>query len=879
MRTQILCVLALAQLAPAQQYLISTIAGGAPPPSPIPATAASIGSPDTIAFDAAGNFYFTGNQCVFKVTANGILTRFAGTARNGYSGDGGPATGAQLHNPFGVAVDAAGNVYIADELNHRIRRVDANGTITTVAGNGMAGFSGDGGPAANAQLNDPLNVLADGSGNLFIADSGNNSIRKVTPDGLIATIAGGGASDPGDGGPATRAVVSAPSGMAIDAGGNLYIADRQNMRVRRIAPGGTISTVAGNGTAGYSGDGGPAVAAQLYLPTTVAVDSFGNLFIADFANNVLREVSSAGVITTVGARTFYEPSGVALDGSGNLYVTDQQYDHVLKVVVSPGIASSVAVAGNGLASYSGDGGPATAAQLSLPSGVAVDASGNIYISDLLNSRVRRVTPGGIIATVAAAPNLIYPGALALDSAGNLYIADTGRSVVLKLSPGGAITTVAGNGTQGYSGDGGPATAAQLSDPTALAVDAAGNLYIADNNRFVRKVSPSGVIGTFAGGGIAGSTAVANTTFEFLSGLAVDASGTVYIATGSYVLKASPSGAIAGVVQVSALGPIALDAAGNIYTTMGGNTIFRISPYAVAAIAGTGNVGYTGDGGPALGAQLYHPEGIAVDAAGNIWFADSFNDAVRVLRPTAQTTVVGAVVDAASEAAAPVSPGKIVVVYGSGLGPPALTEFQPYEPLPFQEVAATQLAGTSVSFNGIPAPVLYTSATQVAVVVPYEITGETALVTVTWQGQTSTPFAVTVAPSAPSLFTANGTGAGGAAAINVAGGTLNDAAHPVRIGDYLSLYATGEGQTTPAGIDGLLATAVLPQPNLPVGVTVGGIPATVQYRGGAPGAVAGLTQVNVRIPPGVTPGGYVPVVLTVGNASTVAGAVWIAVTAP
>ena len=249
----------------------------------------------------------------------------------------------------------------------------------------------------------------------------------------------------------------------------------------------------------------------------------------------------------------------------------------------------------------------------------------------------------------------------------------------------------------------------------------------------------------------------------------------------------------------------------------------------------------------------------------------------MLRPTAQTTIVGAVVDAASEASAPISPGKIVVVYGSGLGPAALTEFQPYEPLPFQEVAATQLAGTSVSFNGIPAPILYTSATQVAAVVPYEITGTTAMVTVTWQGQMSTPFAVTVAPSAPSLFTANGTGGSGAAAINVAGGTLNDAAHPVRIGDYISLYATGEGQTTPAGIDGLLATAVLPQPNLPVGVTVGGIPATVQYRGGAPGAVAGLMQVNVRIPPGVEPGGYVPVVLTVGNASTLAGAVWIAVT--
>ena len=240
-------------------------------------------------------------------------------------------------------------------------------------------------------------------------------------------------------------------------------------------------------------------------------------------------------------------------------------------------------------------------------------------------------------------------------------------------------------------------------------------------------------------------------------------------------------------------------------------------------------------------------------------------------------IVGAVVDAASESASPVTPGKIAVIYGSNLGPEAPATFQVSNGF-----IPTQLAGTSVFFNGfagangVPAPVLYASATQVSFVVPYAVTGTPALVAVSHGGQTSAPFTVPVALSAPSLFTVNGTGAGQAAASN-ADGTVNSAANPISVGDYISLYATGEGQTTPQGVDGKLATSPLPTPDLPVSVTVGGIPAIVQYKGGAPGEVAGLMQVNVQIPEGVQPGGYVPVVLTVGDTSTTPGAVWIAVT--
>ena len=222
-------------------------------------------------------------------------------------------------------------------------------------------------------------------------------------------------------------------------------------------------------------------------------------------------------------------------------------------------------------------------------------------------------------------------------------------------------------------------------------------------------------------------------------------------------------------------------------------------------------------------------------------------------------IVSGVVDAASESVVPISPGKIAAIYGSGLGPSQLTQFQASQ----AGIIGTQLAGTTVSFNGISAPLLYASATQVAAIVPYGISGETAQVTVTYLGQTSTVFSVPLAASSPTLFTLNQTGAGQAAAVNL-DGTINTAANPVKIGSYTSLYATGEGQTFPAGVDGKLTAAPLPHPVLSVSVSIGGQPAVVTYSGGAPGSVAGLMQVNVQIPGGVQPGGYVPVTLRVGN---------------
>jgi sugar lactone lactonase YvrE len=324
------------------------------------------------------------NNRIRFVNPTGTITTAAGNGIPGFTGDGGAATSAELRLPVGAAVDSLGNLYIADTQNNRVRMVTAAGTITTIAGNGSAVFSGDGGPAVSAGLNYPANVAVDNAGNLYIADEYSNRIRKVSASGIITTVAGNGTlGSGGDSGPATSAQLYYPTGLAFDGSGNLYIADNGNQRIRKVDATGIITTVAGTGTASFSGDGGPATAATLNDPTGVAVDTAGNLYIADYGNQRIRKINTLGTITTV--------------------------------------------AGNGISSYLGDGGPATAAELNYPTGVALDAAGNLYIADFVNNRIRKVDTTG------------------------------------------TITTFAGNGTPGYLGDGGTAASSELYQPTSIVV--------------------------------------------------------------------------------------------------------------------------------------------------------------------------------------------------------------------------------------------------------------------------------------------------------------------------------------------------------------------------------------------------------------------------
>ena len=604
--------------------IISTVAGGGVfRAGGQAATLAQLPVPRSVAVDGSGNLYIAEGSYILKVTTSGIISTVAGSGRPGYSGDGGPAASAQLSTPFGVAVDGSGNLYIADTGNDRIRKVDAStGNISTVAGVGTNGFSGDGGAATSAQFSAPVGVAVDGSGNLYIADSGGNSrIRKVTVStGNISTVAGGGASL-GDGGAATSARLISPRDVAVDGSGNIYIPT--GGRIRKVtASTGNISTVAGTGTGGFSGDGGAATSARL-RPNNVAVDGSGNIYISSSSNHRIRKVTaSTGNISTVaGSGTAYsgdgaaaasahlhDPVGVAVDGSGNLYIADRGNERIRKVTASTGNISTVAGGGSSL----GDGGAATSAWLNLPNGVAVDGSGNIYIPT--GGRIRKVTAStGNISTVAGTGTAGYSGdggaatsarinsaGVAVDGSGNIYIASTSNNRVRKVDAStGNISTVAGTGTAGSSGDGGAATSARLNNPQGVAVDASGNIYIADrhNNR-IRKVDAStGNISTVAGGGSSRGDGGAATAARLLSpwGVAVDGSSNIYIPTFAYIRK--------------------VDASTGIISTVAGGGF------------------YNEDGCAAASARLNNPQGVAVDASGNIYIADTTNHSIRKVGPS------------------------------------------------------------------------------------------------------------------------------------------------------------------------------------------------------------------------------------------------------
>jgi uncharacterized repeat protein (TIGR01451 family) len=477
------------------------------------ATAAQFRTPRGLAVDGAGNLFIADseNYRIRKVNSSGIISTVAGNGNYGFSGDGGLATSAQFAYPVDVASDGAGNLFIADGDNLRIRKVSPSGIISTVAGNGSYGFSGDGGAATSARISYASGVAVDGAGNLFIADHNNDRIRKVSLSGIISTVAGNGDVD---GGLATSARLHLPTGMAVDGAGNLYFADTYHHRVRKITPTGIIQTVAGNGSPDFSGDGGPATSASLNYPDGVAVDSAGNLFIADGCNSRIRKVTPGGIISSVGDTTwgfcdyydiyygFVPTVGMALDAAGNLLVADF-YSHRIRKVTPSGVITTVA--GNGTYGSGGDGGQATSAQLAYPTGVAMDAAGNLHIADTYNHRIRKVIPSGIISTVAGngtsgfsgdngpatSARLSNPWSVGFDTAGVLFIADRGNNRVRRVTADGIIATVAGNGSYGFSGDGGAATSATFAGIGSVVLNATGVLFIADseNNRIRRVGGP------------------------------------------------------------------------------------------------------------------------------------------------------------------------------------------------------------------------------------------------------------------------------------------------------------------------------------------------------------------------------------------------------
>jgi len=830
-------MLAGASLLPAQPYVISTAAGGVPPSTPAAAIGSSV-SPGGLAIDAAGNVYFSSHNAVFRVDSKGILTHIAGTSRPGFSGDGGPAISAQLNYPNGVAVDPSGNVYIADTGNNRVRKVSPDGIVTSIGIQVYAPFGLAIDAAGNLYIADnqafrklstsgaattlaacpncggfvhPV-LAADAAGNVYAANG--SRAWKITPDGAVTDLAGsptmmGGYS--GEGGPATQAVLGRIEGIAVSAKGEPYLADVLNSLILRIAADGAIHTVT-NGVSGPGGivfdTAGNLYAAEQGIWSETSLTSGSNiLYLASGSVRRLRKIAADGTITTVAGTGAEEysgdgelaskaqlnaPWGVAADARGNVFVTDSG-NHTLRRISPTGVISTLA--GTGSAGDTGDGGPAPAAQLNQPLGVAADGSGNLFIAECAGNRVRKISAAGIITTLAPQVGLNCPHGVAVDASGNVYVADSGNHVIRRVAADGAVSTVAGTGISGFAGDGGPAAKAQLYAPTGLAFDAAGNLYIADtaNNR-IRRISANGTIDTVAGGGQY-SAQPANdgvpATSVFLGspqGVAVDAAGNLYIADtqSNHVRRVSAAGIISTIAGRALYGALGLyDGNLDIYLR-----------------------GYTGDGGPSVVGKIAQPYSMAVGPDFRVYVTDLPNAALRVLTPSP-------IANAASGLYGPIAAGEIVTLYGQGLGPGTLN---------------TGDSGTQVMFNGMAAQVLYSSATQVAAIVP-PISGSTAMVEVRHSGSTALSFTVPIAAATPALFTFDTTGRGLALAID-ADGSYNGFTHSAIPGDTITLFATGLG----SGASASTLTA-----------TIGGAAASVISIGPASG-LPGVTRIDVKVPP-------------------------------
>ncbi|MGA8735768.1 MAG: hypothetical protein WB558_17760, partial [Terriglobales bacterium] len=541
----------------------------------------------------------------------------------------------------------------------------SGGNISTVAGNPAAqtspcGFAGDGGPATSAQLDEPEGVFVDGSGNIFIADTDNSVIREVTSaNGNIQTVVGvyydyasnGVCNYSGDGGSATAAYLCLPAGVFVDASQNISIADTENVVVREVTSG-NIATVAGDNAlgAGYSGDGGAATSAQLNYPNEIFVDGSGDIFIADTENSVIREVTGGTIQTVVGNNTLAysgdgglavnaeldAPGGVFADGSGNVFIADSVNNVVREVVAASGDIQTVA--GTGVAGYSGDGGAATSAELDSPQGVFVDGSGNIFIADTNNSVIREVTAatGNIVTVVgngtagytgdggaATSAELSGPFGIFIDTSENIYIADTGNSVVRGVAASsGIINTVAGSMTScpqpaAACGDGGIATSAQLNSPAGVFVDVAGNIFIADTFDFrIREVTATtGLIATVAGTGGRGYAGDGAAATSAL----LDTPYGLFVDSSEDIFIADTDNAV--IREVVA-------ASGFIQTVAG----------IPATATGTPTPGFSGDGGQSTSAQLNSPSALFGNVSGNLWVADTDNARIRALVPTIFVTV-------------------------------------------------------------------------------------------------------------------------------------------------------------------------------------------------------------------------------------------------
>lgn len=623
------------------QPTIQTLFGG--PPDGLPAASATMSNPGAVLVDSKGGVIVglrAGHQIV-RIGSDGLVTSIAGTGVAGGAGDGGPAKLATVSQPSGFAYDQAGNLYFSDVSNNNIRRISSlDGTITTIAGNGKAAYAGDGGPALQASLKSPTQIVFDANGNLLVADSGNHCVRIIGADGTIKLYAGAGGNQSagGDEGPATSAGLFAPQGVAIDSTGLVYIADSYNQRIRYVTQDGIIHRYAGAGNYNQCGYVDKADPNQAYFcnPTTLFFDKADQMYINDSSNVRIRRIGSDGrLVSVAGTGTKgaegdgglaksanISPAAIALDAQNNLLIADGDNNRVRRVTIADGVIDSIA--GNGISSYDPR--------------YLFRKGDQLYFSDGNAQRIRlfNLTTGAISVAAGSGTagffgdgatafnaSLKNPRGVTVDSAGNLYFADSGNHCIRKVdATTNNISTIAGTGAATSTGDGGPATSATLNEPVDVAFDSAVNLYIAERSGYrIRKIDKNGTITTVAGTGFGGSpdseTGVAlEQNLSLPQGLFVEKDNSVLIAD------------------------------------TGNNRVRRLTADGkIATIAGNGNGAYDGDGGPATSASLNGPIGIAEDDAGNIYINESNSSAIRQIGSDGIiTTVAGLTVPTGSSRA-------------------------------------------------------------------------------------------------------------------------------------------------------------------------------------------------------------------------------------
>lgn len=555
---------------------VTTLAGVVDRPGAVDGigAAARFDSPSGIAADASGALYVADhNAMIRKVTAAGVVTTVAGKAYD-YGVIDGAGSSARFFTPQGIAVDGAGNLYISDVDASRanlIRKITPTGFVSTLAGSAAPGGWSDG-TGAMARFDVPTGVAVDRIGTVYVADSANQVIRRISGAGEVTTIAGKvderGAVD----GPAANARFFTPYGIATDVNGNVFIADTGNHTIRKLTAAGAVTTVGGTAAGGGAQDGLGAAAGML-APQHVAVDSAGNTYVADAGNGTVRKITAAGAVTTLAgsagmfgsvdgtgaAARFFGLTGLTVDNAGNVYVTDTRNCvssclpplstlNTIRKITPAGVVTTLAGGdGRGEAQFSD--GTGTAARFYLPSGLATDSDGNVYVADCGNGALRKITPAGVVTTPVrtglcrANPltNLVsptQPSGLARDSAGNFFLSDAGAHVIRKVSPAGAVSIVAGAEATPGTVDG-TATAARLNSPRAIAVDTAGNLFVADtNNNAVRLVTPAGVVTTIAGKAGVDGVALGSLPGNLSAprGIALDGRGTLVVSTANGIVR-------------------------------------------------------------------------------------------------------------------------------------------------------------------------------------------------------------------------------------------------------------------------------------------------------------------------------------------------------